>query len=421
MSTNLVRRNAVKLAEEILADTPVLSVSGARQVGKSTLVAELLKNHLSHLVNLDDSVALASAKADPDGFVRQFPEGTLAIDEIQRAPELFRAIKGALEQDRRPSRYVITGSSNLLNLQGVEESLAGRAETLRLRGLSKGELDGREEDFAKFAWTLREVDVSPSFEESELTRRDYLQMATTASFPELKNVTSRRRDRWVDAYVERVLTKDAASIYGIQYPDRLRTLLNKIAATGSAEFVAAKFGEELNIPSRSMPGYLNALSSVFLVDVLPAWGVNLGKRAVSKPKVFVSDCGMAASLTGVDAAALESQITSAFTGGLLESFVAGELLKQQTWSSVNYRMFHFRSSMGKEVDLVLENRRREIIGIEVKAAVSVGARDFAGLKYLKDFAGEDFQVGIVLHSGKRIMPMGERLWAMPISALWRVG
>ena len=419
MTTNLLHRNAIGLAEEILADTPVLSVSGARQVGKSTLVAELLKDRPSFLANLDDSAMLLSAQADPDGFVRQYPEGTLAIDEIQRVPQLFRAIKGALEQDRRPGRFVITGSSNLLSLQGAEESLAGRAETLRLRGLSQGERMGRVEDFARFAWALGETGAAPSFTESKLTRHDYLRMCTEASFPEIAQSTPRRRDRWVEAYVDRVLTKDAASIFGIQYPDRLRTLLDKIAATGTAEFVATKFGAEVNIPSRTVPGYLKALESVFLVDSLPAWGTNLGRRAISKPKAFVSDPGLAASLTGVNADALEGQITGAFTGGLLESFVASELLKQQTWSSVSYKMFHFRSSTGKEVDLVLENRRREIVGIEVKAAVSLGVRDFNGLKYLHEIAGKSFRAGIVLHSGDKIVPMGERLWAMPISALWR--
>ena len=139
-----------------------------------------------------------------------------------------------------------------------------------------------------------------------------------------------------------------------------------------------------------------------------------------KPKVFVSDSGVVVSLAGVDADGLEEQITSSFTGGLLESFVAAELLKQQTWSSVSYRVFHFRNSTGKEVDLVLENRRREIIGIEVKAAVLVGARDFNGLKYLKEIAGDKFRAGILLHAGTTILPMGERLWTMPISTLWTV-
>ncbi|MDO5049943.1 MAG: ATP-binding protein [Actinomycetaceae bacterium] len=420
MATNLVRRNALGLAEEILNDTPVLSVSGARQVGKSTLVAMLLKDRPSKLVNLDVSNALSSAKADPDGFVRQFPDGTLAIDEIQRAPELFRALKGALEEDRRPGRFVITGSSNLLNLKGAEESLAGRAETLHLRGLSRGERAQRREDFARFVWNLQDSEVPDISYIEDVSRGEYLEMLTRVSFPEVADATERRRDRWVDAYVERVLTKDASALFGVQYPDRLSALTRTLAAMGTSEFVAAKFANRLDVPARSLPGYLDALRSVFLIDALPAWGTNLGKRAISKPKVFLSDPGVAASLTGVDAPSLEDQIASVFTGGLLESFVATELLKQHTWSDVSFRLFHFRTSTGKEVDLVLENRRREIVGIEVKASTSIGARDFNGLKALKDIAAEKFHAGIVLYTGRDVLPMGERLWAMPISTLWNV-
>lgn len=419
MTRELIHRNASDLAEEILQDTPILSVSGARQVGKSTLVSILLRNRPSRFLNLDNSSALASAKADPDGFVRQFPEGTLAIDEIQRAPDLFRAMKGSLEEDRRPGRFVITGSSNLLSISGSEESLAGRAETLHLRGLSRGEREGFREDFASFAWKLNSSGKPAISEGKPYSRNKYLQLLTEPSFPELVNTSDRRRNRWINSYIERILTKDASQIFGIQYPDRLNALMNTIAARGTTEFVASKFARDLDIPARSLPSYLRALESVFLIDLLPAWGTNLGARSVSKPKVFVSDPAIALSISGLDADTLEDQITSSFTGGLLESFVATELLKQRTWSNVDYRMFHFRTSTGKEVDLILENRRRQVVGIEVKAAVSIGARDFTGLKFLRELAGDKFQAGIVLYSGEELFPMGEKMWAVPLSTVWR--
>ncbi|MFR2393672.1 MAG: ATP-binding protein [Varibaculum cambriense] len=357
----------------------MLTVSGARQVGKSTLVTQLLQNRSHRLLNLDNAATLQAAQADPDGFVRQFPEGTVAIDEIQRVPALFRAIKAAVDENRRPGRFIITESSNLMNLKGAEESLAGRAETLHLRGFSRGERVGFKEDFAANAWNSH-----PLIPASDLERGDYLSLVTESSFPEIAEATPRRRDRWVQAYVERVLTKDATELYGIQYPDRLRLLLRKIASQGSSEFVAAHVGRELNIPERSLPGYLNALKDVFLIDVLPAWGTNLTRRVISKPKVFLQDPAMAASLVGVDAESLEMQISSSFTGGLLESFVATELLKQQEWSAIPFNLFHFRDSTGKEVDLVMESRSREVVGIEVKAAVSLQGKDFSGLRHLQN-------------------------------------
>lgn len=415
MITSAIPRNARVLAEEILSDTPVLTVSGARQVGKSTLVSQLLQNRSYRLLNLDNAATLQAAQTDPDGFVRQFPEGVVAIDEIQRVPALLRAIKAALDEDRRPGRFIVTGSSNLMNLKGAEESLAGRAETLRLRGFSRGERKGITEDFAANAWNPH-----PQLPASDFERIDYLRMITESSFPEIADATPRRRDRWVQAYVERVLTKDATDLYGIQYPDRLRVLLGKVASQGASEFVAAHIGRELNIPERSVPGYLDALKNVFLIDVLPAWGTNLTRRVISKPKVFLQDPATAASLVGVDAASLEMQISSSFTGGLLESFVATELLKQQEWSAIPFKLFHFRDSTGKEVDLVMESRSREVVGVEVKAAVSLQSKDFSGLRHLQKLAGERFRCGILLYAGKESLPMGPGLWAMPISALWSV-
>lgn len=415
MITSTIPRNSRVLAEEIFSDTPVLTVSGARQVGKSTLVSQLLQNRSHRLLNLDNAATLQAAQTDPDGFVRQFPEGVVAIDEIQRVPALLRAIKAALDEDRRPGRFIVTGSSNLMNLKGAEESLAGRAETLRLRGFSRGERKGITEDFAANAWNPH-----PQLPASDFERIDYLRMITESSFPEIAEATPRRRDRWVQAYVERVLTKDATDLYGIQYPDRLRVLLGKIASQGASEFVAAHIGRELNIPERSVPGYLDALKNVFLIDVLPAWGTNLTRRVISKPKVFLQDPATAASLVGVDAASLEMQISSSFTGGLLESFVATELLKQQEWSAIPFKLFHFRDSTGKEVDLVMESRNREVVGVEVKAAVSLQGKDFSGLRHLQTLAGERFRCGILLYAGKESLPMGPGLWAMPISALWSV-
>lgn len=415
MITDMIPRNARVLAEEILSDTPVLTVSGARQVGKSTLVTQLLQNRGHRLLNLDTAATLQAAQTDPDGFVRQFPEGIVAIDEIQRVPALFRAIKAAVDENRRPGRFIITGSSNLMNLKGAEESLAGRAETLRLRGFSRGERAEFKEDFAANAWNPH-----PQLPASNFERGDYLRLITESSFPEIAEATSRRRDRWVQAYVERVLTKDATELYGIQHPDRLRLLLGRIASLGSSEFVAAHAGRELNIPERSVPGYLNALKDVFLVDVLPAWGTNLTRRVISKPKVFLQDPAMAASLVGVDAESLEMQISSSFTGGLLESFVATELLKQQEWSAIPFKLFHFRDSTGKEVDLVMESRNREVVGVEVKAAVSLQGKDFSGLRHLQQLSGDKFRCGILLYAGKESLPMGPGLWAMPISTLWSV-
>jgi predicted AAA+ superfamily ATPase len=413
---DLLPRHAFALAEETLADTPITVISGARQVGKSTLVQQLIQGRDARTVNLDDLVDRSAAEADPDGFARQFPQGLLAIDEVQRVPELLTSLKASVDRDRRPGRFIITGSADLLSLRGAQDSLAGRAQTVPLEGFSRDELLGRQADFASFAWSLGSG-PAPG-DQRGISRRDYLEMAVTPAFPELRGRTSRSQERWLSSYTQRILAKDSTDVSGIQFPDRLETLLTVIAARNAGEFVAARVGRDIDIPTRSLPAYLQALRSVFLIRVIPGWSNNIANRAVSTPKVALTDTGLAAHLAGVDVDGLERAVSSSLTGGLVEGFVVGELAKQRAWSVKPTRMFHYRDDHSREVDIILEDRRREVVGIEIKATSSPRATDFAGLRYLRDRLGERFVTGIVLHTGERSISFGERLWALPISTVW---
>ncbi|WP_175956333.1 ATP-binding protein [Schaalia sp. Marseille-Q2122] len=418
MSPPLIRRNITQIAQETLHHSPVVVISGARQVGKSTLMHILLDALPHKLVNLDSAVSRESALSDPDGFAHQFPDGTLAIDEIQRAPDLLLSIKLAVDQKRSAARFIVTGSADLLTASGTQESLAGRAHTIRLHGLSQGEVRGYCEDFAHMAWQLAKM--PPPQPSTTLSRREYLSLATTSAYPEIHNAPYRIATRWMDGYLERVLSKDTADVSNIQHYDRLHPLLSLIAAENSSEFVNQRYAQALDLPARSLPAYVKALSDVYLIHSIPAWGHNLSKRAVSKPKILISDPGIAAYLCGIDVTGLEHDISSALTGGLVEAFVAGELLKQKGWSRIDYSIHHWRDSgnSNHEVDIVLENRAREIVAIEVKSQATLGAKHFTGLKKLREIAGHRFKAGIVLYTGAEIMPFGEGLWAMPINMLW---
>jgi len=413
---DLIHRNATLLAEETLADTPVTAISGARQVGKSTLLHQLVMGRNARVMNLDIAIDRAAAERDPDGFVSQYPQGTLAIDEIQRVPSLILAVKAAVDSDRRPGQFLVTGSADLLSLRGAQESLAGRAQTVPLDGLSRGELAGQIDDFAAFAWALPksgELGDRPGY-----TRRQYLGIAIAPSFPEIHTATARSCDRWLTNYSDRVLSRDSTQVTGIAHPDRLEPLLALIAGRNSSEFVAARVGREVAIPERSVPTYLHALRALYLVRVIPGWSNNTASRAVRVPKVSVSDTGLGAHLAGVNVDGLERAVSSTLTGGLVEGFVVGELSKQRPWSAKTYSLSHFRDNRGREVDIVLEDRRREVVGVEVKAASTVGADDFRGLEHLRDRLGQRFVAGIVLYTGIRSVPFGDRLWALPLAVLW---
>ena len=416
MTPSLLPRNIAALATETIDDTPVTVIAGARQVGKSTLMRQLLAGRDALVVNLDDSVDRATALADPDGFVRQYPAGTLAIDEVQREPGLLIAIKAALEVDRRPGRFLVTGSADLLGLRGAQESLAGRAQTIQLGGFTQGELRGMQDDFVRFAWRL--PSEGRLADREGWSRREYLDIATTSSYPEIARSNVRAQARWPRNYVSRILSKDVPEAMGVVYKDRLEPLLTAIAASNATEFVPARKARELDLPVRSIPSYLQALKDVYLINVLPAWGVNLAARAVSRKKVSLADTGLAVYLAGVDADGLERDVSSSITGGIVEGFVLAELERQRAWSEIDYMLSHYRNASGYEVDVIVENRRREIVGIEVKATASLSGRSFRGLEHVRDLAGERFVAGIVLYTGTRAVRFSDRLWALPLSYLW---
>jgi predicted AAA+ superfamily ATPase len=397
-----------------MADTPITVVQGARQVGKSTLVRQVLSG--VPLLTLNNAPTLAAAKADPVSFVRQNPGGLLAIDEVQRAPELILAIQDAVEEDRRPGRFLITGSANLLNLRGAQESLAGRAETVELFGLSQGEVNGRVETLIDRLLAGESHAVRSG--EFWLTRAQYTEIICAGSYPEPRLRAGVRRRMWFNNYLNRVLTRDAADVSRLPHLGQLPKLLSLLAAQSSGEFVRARIANAAGIPPNSLPSYLALLEDLYLIHTLPAWGDNLTKREIDRPKIALLDTGVVARLNNVAAEALGPGRVSDLAGALFETFVAGELRRSLGWSERYASLFHFRTRDGVEVDLVLEDDDRNIAGIEVKASSSVGISDFKGLMFLQDKLGDRFTHGVVLYTGDKALPFGERLTALPVQALW---
>lgn len=408
-------RFAEKLIEETLGDTPITVIQGARQVGKSTLAREVLTRRGALLLSLDTAAVYNAAKADPDGFVRQ-TSGLLGIDEVQRVPELVQAVKDAVEEDRRPGRFLLTGSANLLELPGTQESLAGRAETVTLFGLSQGELAGRREDFLD---RLMAGDVAAlSARTSALTGDAYLEILCAGSYPEPMHRTGRRRSAWFDNYIDRITNRDARDVSKLLHLHRLPTLIRLLAAGNAGELVKARLAGDSGIPETSIQSYVDLLETLYLVQQIPAWGNNLTSRVTSRPKVALLDTGLAARLINVTAPAMVPGGVSDVAGGLFEAFAAGELRRQAVWADSDARLFHFRDRNGLEVDLVLETGDRRVAGIEVKAVRTVSQGDFRGLQALRDKLGDRFSLGVLLYTGKDPLPFGERLWALPFSALW---
>ncbi|MDG4774884.1 ATP-binding protein [Solwaraspora sp. WMMD792] len=412
-TSRLIPRHAAAQVDAALADTRVVLISGARQAGKSTLVRIVAGDRLAERRDLDRAQDRAAATADPVGFVDS-PE-LLIIDEIQRVPELLLAIKAAVDEDPRPGRYLLTGSARLFGTLAAPDALPGRMETIELWPFSQGELEDEPDGFVDAIFTL-----GPELRhESAVTRADYAARIVRGGLPEATSRDDpRRRQRFLDAYVQALIDRDVRQLADIQSKGELRRLVRLLAARSATIVAANSLESALGLSRPTIARYLQALEEIFLIRRIPGWSRNLGTRATAAAKLIFVDSGIAANEIAVDARALLRP--GASFGPLLESFVLSELSRQLSWSAQSVELSHYRDHSKFEVDAVLEDRAGRVVGIEVKAASTVGPDDFRGLRRLADRLSDDFVAGVVLYTGTATLPFGPKLRAMPVSALWQV-
>jgi predicted AAA+ superfamily ATPase len=391
-----------------LTDTPAVLLNGPRQSGKTTLARQFASAERPYF-SLDDPAVLAAVKADAVGFVRRLDQAVL--DEVQRAPELLLALKLSIDADRRPGRFLLTGSANILALPRVADSLAGRMEILTLLPLSQSELLGRLPDFLDRAWAQDWSGLQPLPDGTTLHER-----VLAGGFPEVLRRTSyARREAWARAYVTALIERDVRDVAQLDQVGRMPRLL-AVAAELSAQMLnLTQIGGQIGLDAKTVARYLDVLEALYLVRRVPPWSHNRLKRLVKTPKLHFIDAGLQAMLT---------QLTPAGTllarerfGATLETWVYGELLKTIAVSQESIFLSYFRDGAGHEVDFVLESPQRGLLGIEVKASASVESRDFQGLRWLAAHLGPAFTSGVVLYDGQQVLPFGERLWAVPLAAL----
>lgn len=410
----LLGRHIAPVAIDLLQHFPALVVEGARQVGKSTL-AEQIAAPDAVILNLDDEAIRDAATADPAGFVAQGEGRQVVIDEIQRLPELTLAVKASIDRDRRPGRFILTGSSSLLRVAGTADSLAGRVARLTMYGLSRGEVLGVTDDFVTSL--VNAADRAPSFE-TTTTRLDYAEMIAAGAYPEVRGLSSRMRSTWFDSYVQGVVGRDLAQLRKDIQPARATAILRTLAGRQSAELIKANLAHDTAVPASTITGYLDLLHDVGLVASIPPWTPNLAKREIGRPKSLVVDSGLAMRLARLTAEQLIRLEYGEALGAMLESFIVAELLRQRAWSTQDLDIFHYRDRDGDEVDLVLELDDGSVIGIEVKASTSFQSSQFKGLTRMRDRLGARFIAGVVLNTGTQGYRYSDRLYGLPTSALW---
>lgn len=408
----MIERALTQRLLEALADTPVVILVGGRQTGKSTLVTGLSQqSHPAEYVTLDDPTQLAGARNDPVAFVERFA-GPVILDEIQRAPELLLPIKAAVDRDRRPGRFLLTGSANVLFVPAVADALAGRMEVLTLWPFSAAELDGRPGD--RIVELLFADEPRPPIAEQSTDR--LVSRLLVGGYPEaVARKDDQRRRQWFSNYLNTILERDIRSMADIARLEQLPALLTAIALRGRGPLNKSGLSQDLGIPNSSIDRYVTLLTRVFLLHLFPAWHNRLGPRLVKAPKLLLSDVGLLCQLLRFDRKRLLEDDTS--RGLALESYVGMELVKAVGAAGSGDDVMHYRTTKGTEVDFVVEASDGRVVGIEVKAASSVDARDFRRFERLEQVLGERFIRGVVFYTGSRSVTFGDRLGAWPVGLL----
>lgn len=409
----IVPRQIRPLVLDLLTESRAVAILGARQVGKSTLLLDLAESdYPAQVITLDERATRAAAAADPTEFVARL-KTPVAIDEAQRVPDLLLAIKERLDRDNTRGQFLLTGSANILALPTVKDALPGRVDYMNLWPLSAAELAaGTNENFVDRLMR----GAPPELDDAPLGRGAYAERIARGGYPEAQGRGLRGLRSFFSSYLPSIVERDVADVANLRAPEALDRLLHVIAARtgGLASFQG--MGVDLGLDKNTVHSYTRALENLFLVRALKPWHVNLGARQIKSPKLYIVDSGLLCYLLRANARRIETD--DAVAGAAFESFAAMELLRLADVSEAEASLFHYRDKKGREVDIVLESGAGEIAGVEVKSAASVGRDDFAGLRRLRNKLDARFKAGVVLYTGERTLPFGDRIWAVPLAGLW---
>jgi predicted AAA+ superfamily ATPase len=411
-NNDLYPRHLSHVLIEALADTPVVCLLGPRQSGKTTLARSLDPDRV--YISLDEQNYYHLAIEDPAGFIGGLPD-SVTLDEVQRVPGLLTEIKRAVDENRRPGRFLLTGSANLLFLPQVAESLAGRMEIVHLHPLTEAEKERKPGNFLRL---LLDGALKSGIGVEREEKISLAESLVAGGYPEPIRRTFARARRWHRQYLRSIIDRDVRDVARIKDSSELARLLELLALRTAELLNASDIARVLGLHRETIDNYIAILERLFLVRKLPAWHNNPGHRLIKSPKIHVVDSGLAATLADYTAADWFEQRER--MGHLLESYVVQQIMAQAEWTNPDLRFWHYREKDGQEVDLVI-TRGKKTWGIEVKASSAVNRKDGRGLEHLARQCGKNFQGGFLLYDGKDVLPLGAtNLLAVPISRLWEL-
>jgi predicted AAA+ superfamily ATPase len=405
-------RLADPLLAELLGAVPGVMVTGPRAAGKTTTARRLAAD----VLRLDDPGTAAVVAADPDAALRRVVEPVL-IDEWQEVPQVLGAVKRAVDDDPRPGRFLLTGSVEA-DLTSTMWPGTGRVVRVVLHGLTRREIVGGA-DRPGLLPVIVSGDLSAVRMPADPPDLDgYVALAAAGGFPEAAlRLSAGVRGEWLDSYVEHVVTRDVAAAGQTRDPVRLRRYLETLALSTAGLPKDRTLYEAADVDKRTADAYDRLLSALYLLDLVPAWTSNRIARLVKRFKRYLADPALAMAAARIDTSDVLSDPD--LLGRVLDTFVAAQLRPEVDLVRPRARLHHLRTEAGRqEVDLVLDLGAGRIVGVEVKAGTAPTRRDARHLLWLRDELGDRFVRGVVFHTGKQPFELEDRIWALPIAALW---
>jgi predicted AAA+ superfamily ATPase len=397
---------------ELFLQLPALLITGPRATGKTTTALR----HAAAVVHLDRDVEAGAFRADPDVALRSLPE-PLLLDEWQAVPEVLGAVKRAVDEDSRPGRFLLTGSVRA-DLDAQTWPGTGRVVRLQMHGLTIGEILGRPCD-EPFLNTLARGEIA-AFEApvNAPDLRGYVELALRGGYPEpALRLTGPPRLSWLDSYIEQLLTRDAESLGVRRDPRLLRRYFEALAINTAGLADSKTLYDAAGLSRATAVAYERLLTNLFVLDLLPAWHTNRLSRLTKASKRYLADASLAAAVLSLDALAVMRD--GGLLGRLIETFVLSQIRPELELGPYRPRLHHLRERNGRhEIDLIAEMSAGSVVAIEIKAAAAPKTSDARHLVWLRDQLGDRFLAGAVLHTGPRPFVLGERIFALPICAIW---
>ena len=407
-----INRSIIKDLIDYQKYFPVLLISGARQVGKSTLALHL---DIDNYVTLDDINIYEMAKNDPKGFIENLDKPVI-IDEAQRLPQLMITIKEFIDKDRINGQFILTGSASLQGFKGISDSLAGRIGIVELYPLSLKEKNEKEENIIDMLAGSLDKYILKKYDNSQI-----VQNIIDGGYPEILKIDNqsgasleKAKYLWFSSYIRTYIESDAKELANIRNIDKFISMYRLCMLRSGNIFNKNELQKECGLDNRTFDSYFNVIEYTYQVQKLKPFFKNELKRVIKSPKIYATDTGVLSHLLQITS--IEEYEKSNYKGDILETFVYDELIKANTYSNARAGLFYYRTSDKKEIDFILEFSNK-VVAIEVKSSKTVSKNDFKHIYHLAKEIPNEFDKGIVFYNGEQVLKLYDNMYAIPLGFL----